>query len=280
MRSCTSTANQISRGASRHSSKVGPGQRFVGAQSRPTHDSNKFSQASRIFREWAQLPLSEQEFQAKQQALQEKHFPSTRPLPGAGKLLTTLAATSGPHIQLALATSSHRYNFNLKTEHLQDFFSAFPPDHKILGDDPRIPAGRGKPAPDIYLVALEAVNKTLRAAGEKEIFPEECLVFEDSVPGVESGRRAGMQVVWCPHQCLLTEYTGREQDVLAGLTGEHKGDEGQDAAAASQPSAERTHARVRGRPGEISDGWGLLVKSLVDFPYERYGIETGAGVSE
>ena len=90
----------------------------------------------------------------------------------------------------------------------------------------------------------------------KDIKPEECLVFEDSVPGVEAGRRAGMQVVWCPHPGLLNEYAGREEQVLAGLMGEHKGEAGYDVAV-----------------GEIGDGWAVLLKTLEDFPYEKFGIE-------
>jgi len=67
----------------------------------------------------------------------------------------------------------------------------------VLGDDARVAPGRGKPAPDIYLLALELLNKVIREEGrEQELRPEECLVLEDSVPGVEAGRRAGCQVVW------------------------------------------------------------------------------------
>lgn len=122
--------------------------------------------------------------------------------------------------------------------------------HRVLGDDPRIPKGRGKPAPDIYLLALETINKKLRAAGEVEIRPEECLVFEDSVPGVEAGIRAGMRVVWCPHPELLKICTGREREVLAGVAS-GSGYDGQ-------------------RRGE--DGWAVLVETLENFDYARYGI--------
>jgi pseudouridine-5'-monophosphatase len=140
---------------------------------------------------------------------------------------------------------------------LQSLFAPFRPENRVLGDDPRIPTGRGKPAPDIYLLALETLNARRRSQGEKhDILPQECLVFEDSVPGVESGRRAGMQVVWCPHPELLNEYSGREEEVLAGLTGEHK-EVKEDVAA----------------PGRVGDGWAVLLKSLEDFPYERFGIE-------
>lgn len=42
----------------------------------------------------------------------------------------------------------------------------------------------GKPAPDIYL----------EAAARLCVSPEECLVFEDIIPGIEAGRNAGMKV--------------------------------------------------------------------------------------
>jgi pseudouridine-5'-monophosphatase len=212
-----------------------------------------------------------EEFQAKVKILQVKHFPSTQPLPGAAELLTTLSKTKTPQIHMALATSSHYDNFVLKTAHLQPLFAVFEQQHRVLGDDTRIPKGRGKPAPDIYLLALKTVNDRLRSAGEPEIFPEECLVFEDSVPGVEAGRRAGMQVIWCPHEGLLGEYKGREREVLAGLTGEHKGD-GDDAGGV-EGGEDRPFKRVAGAPGKLDDGWAVFVPSLTKFPYEWFGIE-------
>lgn len=43
---------------------------------------------------------------------------------------------------------------------------------------------RGKPAPDCYL----------KAAARMGLYPAECLVFEDAVAGVRSGKAAGMRV--------------------------------------------------------------------------------------
>ncbi|KAK5165440.1 uncharacterized protein LTR77_008969 [Saxophila tyrrhenica] len=225
-------------------------------------------EAGRIFNEWAQLPISREEFYTKTRALQEKHFPSTQPLPGVPALLSHLASTTSPKIHLALATSSMAANFALKTSHLEStLFQHFPPAHRVLGDDPRIGAGRGKPAPDIYLVALETINARLREEGGTEVQPQECLVFEDSVPGVEAGRRAGMQVVWCPHEGLLGEYTGREGEVLAGLTGELK-EKNEEIGVVTPEGGERR----KGAPGSVGDGWGRLVSSLEGFPYGGYGI--------
>lgn len=242
-------------------------------QGRPGPDANK------LFHDWAKLPIDHDEYTKQYYALQAQHFPGTQPLPGIPKLLgdlgrtrywevkksgnptvgdkTNVNATNGtsgiPHrVHIALATSSHEANFSLKTSHLTDLFSVFDTQRRVLGDDERIPPGRGKPLPDIYLLALRTINETL-PAGEPPITPEECLVFEDSVPGVEAGRRAGMRVIWCPHPMLRKEYAGREAEVLAGRTG-----------AAGQVDLHQV--------GEIDDGWAEYYETLVDFPYHKYGI--------
>lgn len=210
-----------------------------------------------IFHQWARLPVSREQYISEITALQTKHFPDTRPLPGVEKLLNDLVGTGHGEtkegrVHIALATSSHEGNFKLKTSHLEDMFSVFEVNRRVLGDDPRIPKGRGKPLPDIYHLALKTINDSL-ATGEKPITPEECLVFEDSVPGVEAGRRAGMRVVWVPHPELAVEYTGREAEVLAGRTGEG--------------GSEDSH-----QLGEVDDGWAEYLTSLENFPYEKYGI--------
>jgi HAD superfamily hydrolase (TIGR01509 family) len=46
-------------------------------------------------------------------------------------------------------------------------------------------APRGKPAPDIFLLAARAMG----------VAPRDCVVIEDSVPGVLGGRAAGMRVL-------------------------------------------------------------------------------------
>ncbi|KAK7193667.1 hypothetical protein DPSP01_000224 [Paraphaeosphaeria sporulosa] len=230
------------------------------------------AQAYEIFRAWAQLPIPVEQFQKEQQELQMELFPRTSWLPGVVELLEGLQERG---VHMALATSSHRFGYDLKTGHLKEVFDTyFKDEHKVLGDDKRIPPGRGKPAPDIYLLALSTLNKTLEERGEKPLQPEECLVFEDSVPGVESGRRAGCQVVWCPHPGLLNEYKGKEKEVLAGLTGEHKEDEEQ--------QLERTEVEVEegkrkvGLPGEVDDGFGRLHDTLENFPFDSYGIKSPA----
>ncbi|VVT51247.1 uncharacterized protein SAPINGB_P003033 [Magnusiomyces paraingens] len=120
----------------------------------------------------------------------------TQFLPGALPLLERLSSNGTP---IALATSTSKPNFKLKTGHLRTTesskqFDLFPNHLVITGDDPRIPPGRGKPAPDIWLVALDSLN----AGRQDPIRPEECLVFEDGLIGVTAAKSAGMNFVWVP----------------------------------------------------------------------------------
>ncbi|QPH05345.1 hypothetical protein C2857_003084 [Epichloe festucae Fl1] len=214
-------------------------------QGRPGPEANK------IFSDWANLPISREQYNSELSVLHREKFAAARPLPGVPELLAGLAPkSSGVHI--ALATSSGAANFGLKTEHLADLFSAFPDNRRVLGDDARLAAGRGKPLPDIFLLALKTINDSL-PSGEKPVAPEECLVFEDSVPGVEAGRRAGMRVVWVPHPKLKEEVAGREEEILAGRAGE--------AGLVDMHQV-----------GEVDDGWAEELTTLESFPFGKYGI--------
>jgi pseudouridine 5'-phosphatase len=225
--------------------------------------------AGRIFREWAQLPISDTQFLARQRELQADVFKHCKPLPGVEWMLKTLVeqgqVAGGQKVHLALATSSHRGNYEIKTKGMKEMFKVFPENCIVTGDDKRIPKGRGKPLPDIYLLALKILNEGLEY-GEREVLSEECLVFEDSVPGVEAGRRAGMRVVWCPHPGLLGEYQGKEKEVLAGRTGAHEDEEMIESAGPSPLAGSPGHV------GEVDDGWAEMVVSLENFDFNKYGI--------
>lgn len=218
--------------------------------------------ATKIFHDWAELPISSEEYVQQNSKIQQELFPSAKPLPGVVELLENLGRTrywdvngkgeGNKRVHIALATSSHAGNFKIKTSHLAELFSVFPTTRRVLGDDTRLEAGRGKPLPDIFLLALKTINDSL-SAGETSIKPEECLVFEDSVPGVEAGRRAGMRVVWCPHPELKKEYAGREEEILAGRMGE--------------AGAVDLH-----QLGEVGDGWAEYFHNLTGFPYDKFGM--------
>lgn len=211
---------------------------------------------SDVFHDTAQLPISREQWACELLEYVGERFQDCEPLPGAIQLVLNLSrafSASEGKIQLALASSTRSDTYELKTsgpdtKRLLSFFG----ERRILGDDPRVRPGRGKPAPDIYLLALEALNSAT-SSGERAIQPSECLVFEDSVAGVEAGRRAGMRVIWVPHADVAALYpAGRHQDVLAGLSGEFAvGDSWQ----------------TRG-----VDGWAESLPSLEHFDYKQYGI--------
>lgn len=127
------------------------------------------------------LPLSVQEYLEQRKHILEKLFPQAEPMPGAVQLTRHLRRAGIP---MAVATSSDRYYFDLKTTKHREWFTIF--ECMIMGDDPEIKSG--KPAPDMFLVAAER----LRAV------PEQCLVFEDSPAGIEAARAAGMYAVAVP----------------------------------------------------------------------------------
>jgi HAD superfamily hydrolase (TIGR01509 family) len=52
-----------------------------------------------------------------------------------------------------------------------------------------------KPASDCYRIGLAKLNQKLRDKRDLPLLPGECLVIEDSPPGIESGRAAGMRTL-------------------------------------------------------------------------------------
>lgn len=211
-----------------------------------------------LFHEWAQLPISREQWSRESKQHMRLLFRDCEPLPGADKILSDLSracsSSSGDKIELALASSTSSSAYELKTSRPEtsNLLGFFQPERRVLGDDPRVRKGRGKPAPDIYLLALELLNSAVLGTGKKPIRADECLVFEDSVVGVEAGRRAGMRVVWVPHHDVAVEFEAIQKDILAGRMGMFEGGDSQ--------------------PGEIDDGWAESIPTLEHFNYEHYGI--------
>lgn len=142
---------------------------------------------------------------------QESKWSKCQFLPGARELLQYLDTSKIP---MALATSSNRYNYERKTGHLkQDGFDLFG-EHIVTGDDERVPKGRGKPFPDIWLAALKSLNSQL-TEDQPEIKPDECLVFEDALPGLTAGKAAGAYVIWVPDERALKILDGDEHEHIA-----------------------------------------------------------------
>lgn len=199
----TQVANEV---LAEHGKPLLPWSVKIQLQGRPGPD------AAQMLIDWAKLPLTPQELFALTSKKQAELWPTTQFLPGALELIQELRAKNIP---IALATSSHLKNYELKTNHLRHGFDLFG-EHVVVGDDPRVPKGRGKPFPDIWLTALESLNKERRALNLEEISPAECLVFEDGVSGVEAGKAAGCNIIWVPHPEALKVLGDQAHDIISG----------------------------------------------------------------
>lgn len=113
-------------------------------------------------------------------------------LPGAAEMIRNASA----RWPLAIASGAleHEVRLVLEREGLLPYFSALVTAEKV---------SRGKPHPDSFAAALEALNR--RAGHEGGIAPASCLVAEDSLAGIAAGRSAGMRVL------AVTTSFGRER---------------------------------------------------------------------
>lgn len=99
----------------------------------------------------------------------------TVPVPGVREFIATLSRRGIPR---AVATSASRLDLDrlLAAVELRRHFDVI-----VTADDVTL----GKPDPEVYELA----------AARLDVPPEVCIVFEDSLVGIEAARRAGMRVV-------------------------------------------------------------------------------------
>ncbi|KAJ3827789.1 HAD-like domain-containing protein [Lentinula raphanica] len=165
------------------------------------------------------IPLKLEDYLIQRNILQDLAWPTVPLLPGVRKLVLHLRRHNIP---IAVATGSRRRNYEMKTGHLEDVFGCF--EGKVIcGDDPR-PGMRGKPDPDIFLIAAKemlgrdigpvqgADEEGVSLTEEQKLERRRGLVLEDGLPGMQAGKRAGMSVVWVPDANLLNvDYLGHEK---------------------------------------------------------------------
>ena len=162
-----------------------------------------------IFVEALGLPITSDDFLRMRKSLLEELLPQAEPMPGAVRLTRHLCDCGIPQ---AVATSSDRRHFELKTRRHKAWFETF--QCVVIGDDPALK--RGKPAPDIFLLAARCLGAD----------PAACLVFEDAPAGVEAARSAGMRVIALPDRNVdLSQYSGADQ-ILSSLAAFHPPDWG------------------------------------------------------
>ncbi|PWF46617.1 HAD family hydrolase [Massilia glaciei] len=111
----------------------------------------------------------------KEAVYRELYEPHRKTVAGFEQLV---GLAKGPGVALAVATAAPPANivFTLDGLDLRRHFDA------IVG---AADVARGKPEPDVFLLAAERCG----------VAPEHCIVFEDAPLGVEAARRAGMRAV-------------------------------------------------------------------------------------
>jgi pseudouridine-5'-monophosphatase len=147
------------------------------------------------------LPLTPEAYVEQRQGLIRPLYATAKPLAGAMDLTHHLHRCGIPQ---AIATSSPRPNVERKTARHQAWFELFA--CMVTGDDPALQ--RSKPAPDIFLLAAERLGAE----------PKQCLVFEDSLAGMEAALAAGMSVVVIPDPHLDRQLYQDAHQILASLS--------------------------------------------------------------
>lgn len=119
-----------------------------------------------------------------------------KPFPGAREAVARLRDAG---LRLAIASSSHRERVEreLAGSGIAELVEAV-----ITGEE----VERSKPHPEIFLRAAQAIG----------VEPSVCAVVEDSLAGVEAGKRAGM-TVFAVAQTFPGEELGEADEVLASI---------------------------------------------------------------
>jgi pseudouridine-5'-monophosphatase len=146
------------------------------------------------------LPMTAAEFLHERDALLRSRFPAARAMPGARALVEHLARHGVP---MAVATSSGRELFDIKTQRHQDWFRHF--GAIVTADDPVV--GAAKPAPDLFRVAAQRIHAD----------PAHTLAFEDSPFGVQAAVAAGMRVIAVPDPQMDSGRYGLASGMLRSL---------------------------------------------------------------
>jgi beta-phosphoglucomutase len=96
------------------------------------------------------------------------------------------AASRSYQLGLVSMASLNEIDYALERERLRSLFAVL-----VSAEDVNV----CKPAPDCYRIALEKLNQQRTAKGQVSLSSRECLVVEDSPPGIEAGKLACMRTL-------------------------------------------------------------------------------------
>jgi phosphoglycolate phosphatase/beta-phosphoglucomutase len=123
-------------------------------------------------------------------------------------VLTFLKDTSR-HFSLGLVSmaNTHEVGFVFERAKLTPLFSVV-----VTAED----TGVCKPAPDCYACGLDKLNQKRQRERLLPLLPAECLAIEDSPPGIESARGAGMRTLGVTNTVGEKELRAAGADVVTG----------------------------------------------------------------
>jgi HAD superfamily hydrolase (TIGR01509 family) len=111
----------------------------------------------------------------KEALYRELYAPDIQPIAGLHEVIG-LFQKAGKKLAVATTAPKDNRDFGFKALGLENVFQV------ILGDEH---VTKGKPHPKIYI----------ETAKKLQVDPSRCIVFEDTPPGIQSGKDAGMKVV-------------------------------------------------------------------------------------
>jgi beta-phosphoglucomutase len=111
----------------------------------------------------------------KESIYREMYQPFIQPVSGLPEFLLYASAHKIP-VALATAAPADNVKFTLYETRLESYFN-------VITDASMV--SRGKPDPQVYFIT----------AAKLGVQPTDCIVFEDSIPGIMAAQNAGMNVV-------------------------------------------------------------------------------------
>ena len=164
----------------------------------------RLEESSRLLQSRLGIPAEAEELaRQKEEILARLGTEGIPPMPGLETLMNELAARQIPW---AVATSNRRL---FATQVLKQLGLWSACQSLTTGEDVQ----KGKPAPDIYLLAARRLG----------VRPGRCLALEDSVPGAQAAKAAGMVTIAVPgphEEASAFDFADHVYKTLAGVAGE------------------------------------------------------------
>ncbi|MCD8105528.1 MAG: HAD family phosphatase [Lachnospiraceae bacterium] len=134
-----------------------------------------FTETAQYFKDRFSLPLSVEEIKQQWNRMAFWKYANEVPLKAGAEDFLRYLKRQGIPTAIASSNSQDLIRASLANNHVEEFFNRIVTSCEVA---------RGKPSPDVYLYASEALG----------VPPDKCLVFEDVPMGILAGKSAGMRV--------------------------------------------------------------------------------------